>query len=122
MFTNLPEEIERHIWKFYFSKNVVREVNKVNSVWCVPSDNLIKMCCDKGCAQLTHTDLDRILFANRTPHMNIVYEECFENMCENCIYHGFPCVNASFYGGFNSKLDQLWNTEHYQNEEDLEYI
>ena len=31
MFTYLPEEIERIIWKFYFTGNVVKEVKKVNS-------------------------------------------------------------------------------------------
>ena len=119
MFSNLPEEIERIIWKFYFSKNVTRQVNQVKSVWFAPSDELIKLCSDKGCAQITYTDMDKLLFANRTPHMDIVYEECFENICGNCVYHGFPCANACFYGGFNDKLQHLWNTEHYQDENDF---
>ena len=37
MFTNMPEEIERIIWKFYFSSNVVSEVNQVKSIWFMGS-------------------------------------------------------------------------------------
>ena len=114
----LPEEIERIIWKFYYSKYVVREIYRVKPIWCIPSDELIEMCCDKGCAQLNHTDLERVLLSSGTPHTDIVYEECFENMCENCIYHGFPCANACFYGGFDSRLTQIWDTEHYKDEFD----
>ena len=119
MFLNLPEEIERIIWRFYYSKNVMMEVEKSKSVWCSPSDRLINMCMDKGCAQITHTDLERVLFMNQTPHTDVVHRECLENLCGNCVYHGFPCMNASFYGGFDDRLTQIWDTEHYLNEGDL---
>jgi hypothetical protein len=116
MFTYLPEEIERIIWKFYFTGNVVKEVKKINSIWVSPSDEIINMCSDKGCAQITHTDMDRVLFMNPTPHTDVVHQECFKNICANCVYHGFPCMNASFYGGFDDRLMQFWDTEHYLND------
>ena len=119
MFINLPKEIERIIWKFYFSENVVKEVKSINSIWVSPSDKLISMCKDKGCAQIAHTDLERVLFMNQTPHTDIVHQECLENKCGNCIYHGFPCMNAAFYGGFDDTLTQIWDTEFYLDSEDL---
>lgn len=118
MFTNMPEEIERIIWKFYFSNNVVREVNQVKSIWSSPSDKLISFCRDKGCAQISHTDLDRVLSIHPSPHTDLVHKGCLENICLNCVYHGFPCMNASFYGGFDHRLTQIWNTEYYQDSED----
>ena len=51
-----------------------------------------------------------------TPHTDVVHQECFENICANCVYHGFPCMNASFYGGFDDRLMQLGDTEHYLND------
>ena len=56
---------------------------------------------------------------NQTPHTDIVHQECLENKCGNCIYHGFPCMNAAFYGGFDDRLTQIWDTEFYLDSEDL---
>ena len=114
MFVKLPEEIERIVWRFYFTINVVEEIKTINSVWSNPSDNLINICQDVGCAQLTHTDMEKALFNNNCEDIEIIYEECFNNICLNCVYHGFPCLNACIHGGLDDRLCSIWDMEFYK--------
>ena len=81
----LPEEIERIIWKFYYSKYVVREIYRVKPIWCIPSDELIEMCCDKGCAQLNHTDLERVLLSMEL-HTPTLYMKNVLKICVKIVY------------------------------------
>ena len=115
MFPQLPEEIERMIWKLYFTGNVIKYVKNIRSIWFKPSNKITKLCKDWGCIQFKHTDLEKVLFEIDTPSCNMVYEECFDKLCGNCVFHGFPCINASVYGGFKNKLIHQWNMEFYQN-------
>ena len=109
MFAFLPEQIERHIWKFYYTNSVVKSIKDTESVWESPSDELLDLCRESGTIQHKHTDLERILFKKNKPYKDIVFEACFKKICGNCSYHGFPCTNACFHGGFNEKILKFWN-------------
>lgn len=114
MFANLPEELERIIWKFYFTNNVVKRVNQLKSIWTRPSDHLITLCNEIGTIQHKYTDLEKIIFANNNQLLDLVIDGCFKELCSNCVYHGFPCMNAWFYGGFNDKLCSAWSMDFYK--------
>ena len=114
MFTNLPEEIERIIWKFYYSNYIVEAISKINSVWHTPSNDLVDICKDKGCIQHGHTDMEKILLSYQGDFVEVVHDTCFKNICLNCVYHGFPCLNACYHGGFDTKLEGIWNMDFYK--------
>jgi hypothetical protein len=114
MFANLPEEIEHIIWKFYFTNNVVKKINQLKSVWTSPSDHLLTLCNEIGTIQHKYTDLERIIFANKNENTDMVNDFCFKELCMNCLYHKFPCMNAWYYGGFNAKLCGVWSMDFYK--------
>ena len=114
MFQQLPEEVERIIYKFYYSKNVVEEIKQTKSVWYTPSDNLVYLCRDSGCIQHSHTDMEKVLLTHRTDYIEVVHDVCFKNLCLNCVAYGFPCMNACYHGGFDPKLLGIWNMEYYE--------
>lgn len=118
MFPQLPEEMERKIWQFYWSGNILKEVKKYEPIWVNPSSRLLNYTTDIGAYQHGHSDLERTLFYRRTnwEHMrSIVNVSCFQNMCYNCLYDGFPCMNATYYGLFDPTMMNWWNMSYYYN-------
>ena len=114
MFTNLPEEIERIIWKFYFTQNTVEEIKKINSVWCKPSDKLVSICQEIGSIQHKYTDFERVVNLSKSDYVGEIHRSCLNNLCLNCLYQGFPCMNAWYYGGFDAKLCNVWTMDFYK--------
>jgi len=102
---NLPDDIQWLIWKIYFSKNVLKELQvEYDFVWRNPSDNLIDLCKDVGCIQQGHHELEEMI----EDHNMWAYDHCCEIKCDNCIIYGFPCANLAHYGFENMRLDGLW--------------
>lgn len=119
MFPHLPEELERNIWSCYFERHVLNDIKKTEPIWHNPSQNLLDSCQDIGCIQHLYTDLERTLYYNSTKWCNIAFRdvvrrECFDNLCDNCLVHGFPCTNARYHGGLHPSLDCFWNMDHYK--------
>ncbi len=91
MFQNLPIEIEYMIYKFYYSKNVIPEINCIDSVWENPSLDLIAITKDTGRFEKGYTDLEDI-FCDYLPHTDfmesLLDEEYLSNSiaCETCIW------------------------------------
>ena len=115
MFQNLPEEIERIIWKFYFTRNIVVNIKKVKSVWCRPSDELVSKCQEIGTIQHGHADLERVIQSTKSEYFDVLHTTCLDNLCLNCVHHGFPCLNAWYHGGFDTKLCSVWTMDFYKN-------
>lgn len=108
MFANLPEEIERYIWKLYFSGAVKTQINSIKSIWINPSDQILNICRDVGCLQHGHSELEKILFEDFDEKKQLVNACCFKEVCGNCEIYGFPCLNATIYGGFDERLTEFW--------------
>ena len=96
MFQMLPIEIEYMIYKIYFSKYVLNEIQWQESIWEQPSNQLCLLTRDVGRIQAKHTDLER-LFDEFLPHSN-----CMESLldmktldwlvpCEDCRWEKFRC-------------------------------
>jgi hypothetical protein len=118
MFPQLPEEMERKIWESFWSMYILKEIKIHKPIWINPSDKLLFNSSDIGAFQHGYSDLDRSLFYKRLNWNRmryIVYETCFENICYNCLYDGFPCMNATFYGIFHPRLLNWWDMSHYRN-------
>lgn len=114
MFHFLPEEMERQIWRFYYSMYVTIQVDskKEESVWNNPSDRLVVMCSDTGAYQHTYSELEKCVKCKEAELKQVVLNECFENVCPNCVYHGFPCANARIHGGLTPKINHKWIMEY----------
>ena len=108
MFTNLPEEIERYIWKIYFSETVMSQIKTKKAIWVQPSNEILKICKEVGCLQHGHSDLEKLLFDDFNEKKKIIHQICFQRICNNCEYYGFPCANATIYGGFDERLQEYW--------------
>jgi len=104
MFPFLPEEMEIHIFKFYYSVNVMEEVKSRDSIWFHPSQKLIKICNELGNFQPYHSDLEKCINCT-IPDLYPAIIGCFDGKCGNCVMSGFPCVNAQFYGNLNDKIN-----------------
>ena len=96
MFEMLPIEIEYMIYKIYFSKYVLNEIQWQESIWEQPSREICLLTRDVGRIQAKHTDLER-LFDEFLPHSN-----CMESIldmktldwlvpCEDCRWEKFRC-------------------------------
>ena len=110
--------MERHIWQFYWSRNVLAEIKNRDSIWLNPSPELLYNSSDLGAFQHGHSDLEKTLFnsKNNGNYMRtLVNQSCFQNICYNCLYDGFPCSNATFYGLFKPIMANWWDLSHYQN-------
>ena len=61
--------------------------------------------------------MHKILFYNNnwSELANETYNQCFKNLCINCVNKGFPCNDAVCYGTINSKLNNHWNLSFYEN-------
>lgn len=118
MFPQLPEEMERKIWQSFWSMYVLKEVKRREPIWLKPSNELLYNCSDLGAFQHGHSDLEKTLFHRKTnwEYMRtIVNETCFQNICYNCLYDGFPCMNATYYGLFHPTMTNWWDMSHYNN-------
>ena len=62
MFANLLEEIERYIWKIYFSDTVTSQIKNKKTIWFQASNEILKISKEVGCLQQGHSDLEKILF------------------------------------------------------------
>ncbi len=118
MFPYLPEEMKRKIWKFYWSGNILKQIRSREPIWINPSSRLLNNTTDIGAYQHGHSDLERTLFYRQTNCENmrsVVNDCCFRNICYNCLYDGFPCMNATYYGLFKPTMVNLWNMSYYRN-------
>ena len=96
MFQMLPIEIEYMIYKIYFSKYVLNEIQWQESIWEQPSQELCLITRDIGRIQSKHTDFER-LFDEFLPHSNSM--ESLLDMktldwlvpCEDCRWEKFRC-------------------------------
>ena len=111
MFPYIPEEIERHILKFYYSINVLEEIKQKESIWINPSRELISMCEELGNFQPKYSDLEKCIKYSKkeTDDIKNAVLGCFNGECANCLYNRFPCVNAQHYGGLNIFLSFEYN-------------
>ena len=96
MFQMLPIEIEYMIYKIYFSKYVLNEIEWRESIWEEPSQELCVITRDKGRIQPKHTDFER-LFEEFLPHscymVSILDIQMRELLvpCEDCRWEKFRC-------------------------------
>ena len=112
MFAILPEEIERIIWKKYYSSEVVKKINSAKLIWKNPSDNLLNKTNDIGCYQPKYSDMEKYIYC-KEEHFELrdIVIRCFNKGCNNCNDYGFPCYNATLYGNINNKLSVKWKTK-----------
>lgn len=112
MFDALPEEIERIIWKIYYSIEVINKINQKSFIWTNPSNNLLNITNEIGCFQYRYSDMEKYINMKKDiiDGVNIkeAVLECFNSCCGNCRSHRFPCINATKYGNLNSKIAQKW--------------
>ena len=126
MFPDIAEELEREIWKAFWSRYILREIRSHEPIWLDPSNNLLYGSSDLGALQHKYTDLERTYF-HRTcvwPYLRAdVYDSCFLGFCNDCVIRGFPCNDAIYCGGMNKKLKEFWDMSFYKNllDEDEEF-
>ena len=112
MFQILPEIVEQHIWRCYYSFNVCQEVKNTahSRIWDNPSDQLLANCQDVGSYQHTHSDLEKYVCCNEEhQHLEDAVHECFTTSdCGNCAVSGLPCLNAQIFGNLSPKIQGFW--------------
>ena len=106
MFPTLHEEIERIIWKMYYSSAVISKINSASFIWNNPSKNLLDKTNEIGCYQQKYSDMEKYIFCDEDDKEAIT--NCFNNGCGNCYSYGFPCLNATTYGNLNNKISCKW--------------
>jgi hypothetical protein len=122
------EELKRMIWRSFWSRFVLKEIQSCKPIWINPSSDLIYNSSGIGALQYGFSDLERTLFYNDCiyPHLREdVYEKCFLKVCSNCVVNGFPCQDAIACGGMNNKLQGLWDLSSYKhliNEHEAFYL
>ena len=97
MFPQLPEELERMIWRWYFSIEVCPDVKAKDSIWVNPSGILFYNTSDPGAIQIGYTDLERRYDCPYIePHcvvlrwilgyhfLDIICEDCWYNKWGDC--------------------------------------
>ena len=104
MFSFLPEEMERHIFRFYYSMNVMAEVKSRESIWNKPSQKLLIICNELGNFQPQYSDLEKCISCKDLDVYAAIIN-CFNGKCGNCVNWGFPCFNAKFYGNLYDKIN-----------------
>ena len=114
MFPQLAEELERMIWRSFWSLYVLKEVKEMDSIWRDPSDPLLKMTKEWGAIQIYSTDLERVLLKNNTaPYRNLHYHWCLIDHCRRCLEDGFPCWYSVSYGGMPERMMNHWDMSFY---------
>lgn len=109
MFPYIPEEIENHIFKFYYSINVLEQVKNRDSIWKNPSEKLISICNELGNFQPRYSDLEKCLKNDIEEDLKNAVLKCIEGKCSNCLHYRFPCLNAKYYGGLHELLSFEYN-------------
>ena len=109
MFAFLPEEIERIIWKMYYSSEVILKINSKSFIWKNPSQELLDKTNELGCYQKKYSDMEKYIFCKQE-HSDLrqAITNCFIKDCGNCNAYGFPCSNATIYGNLNNKNSKKW--------------
>ena len=112
MFPILPQEIERIIWKRYYSEEVINKIKQKSFIWRNPSDNLLNKTNEIGCFQYRYSDMEKFVNIEKDIIDGVNIKEavlgCFNNCCGNCKFDRFPCLNATKYGNLNFKIAQKW--------------
>lgn len=112
MFPILPQEIERIIWKKYYSKEVVKEINSAKLIWETPSENLLNKTNDIGCYQPKYSDMEKYMpLKEGNERVRDFVLTCFNRTCNNCIIYGFPCLNAVSYSNLSNTLEVKWEVD-----------
>ena len=115
----LPEELKIKIYKFFFSRHVLKEIKENKSIWQNPSIHLLFNSSDIGSLQHNHSDLEKLLFNKNSkcdPSQYEVFYNCFYNLCEKCITEGFPCSDATYSGCFHKNIENFWDMSFYKNQ------
>lgn len=119
MFSLLPIELEHTIWKFYFSINVLKEINIHQSIWEDPSNQLFLLTTDVGCVQQNHTDLIRLI-DEYIPHSNFfnwAMEKELDSQslieCEDCIWEKRRCKYEEEEENLADRMTTFWDLSFY---------
>ena len=101
----LPFDIQWFIWRKMF-KFVANEIVAMDNLrmWQYPSDRLVDLCRDNGAIQQGHHGLEDMI----EDHDMWAYNICIDGHCQNCEYHGFPCLNLAVYGFNNRSIEGIW--------------
>ena len=109
MFVSLPEEIERIIWKMYYSSEVISKINSASFIWNNPSKNLLDKTNEIGCYQQKYSGMEKYICCKEEHfYLKEAITNCFNIGCGNCNAYGFPCENATIYGSLNNKILKKW--------------
>jgi hypothetical protein len=118
MFPQLPEEIERIIFKIYFNREVLTCIRKRETIWVNPSYMLFAITNDPGAVQLNYTDLERRYLYDTEPHCEIlkwILNYPLENYCENCLFDSCTtCQQTEYDNEFQFGADNWWDLDFYQ--------
>ena len=106
MFTSLPEEIERIIWKIYYSKEVLSNIKNTQFIWKTPSVNLLNKTNDIGCYQHKYSDMEKYMYSDKGIKEAVLI--CSYKNCGNCRFYNFPCRNLAHYSNLSNKLEGKW--------------
>jgi hypothetical protein len=119
MFAFLPIEMERMIWKFYFSIDVLKEIYRQQSIWEEPSNQLFLLTMDLGCVQQNHTDLIR-LTDEYIPHSNFLNWVMQDELdarpyieCEDCEWEERRCQYEEQEENLADRMTTFWDLSFY---------
>ena len=128
MFPQLPEEIERMIWKMYYSSNVLDDIRNRDTIWMNPSLMLFVNTSDIGAVQIDHSDLERRYDCDSEPHcetlrMVLNYPLSDGVKCEECWYDKRGWCSQEYDDEKFEKLAyEWWNFDHYEEFPELYFI
>ena len=72
MFPQLPEEIERMIWKAYYERNIIDDIQSQDCIWSRKNvKRLLSLCRNDRCYQENYSDIERMRNA-RTPRLGFI--------------------------------------------------
>ena len=117
MFPRLPDEMEREIWKAFWSLYILSEIRSREPIWSSPSIQLLYNSSGTGALQHRYTDLERTLFSSKCTWPELreeIYDSCFLGVCHECVTRGFPCNDAISCGGLNRKIEEFWDMSFYK--------
>ena len=119
MFPQLPEELERLIWKKYYDSNILIEIKWFPSVWEKPTEALFKNSSDYGAIQIGYTDLER-LYDDTIPHTSYmefildVDDTSYNWSCEDCVYGMFgKCHFQDRDKNMSYNCEKWWDLSYY---------
>tara|TARA_Y100000310_G_scaffold192166_1_gene192103 strand:- start:766 stop:1290 length:525 start_codon:yes stop_codon:yes gene_type:complete len=118
MFPQMPEEMERMIWRSFWSMYVLQDVKRQEPIWVKPSGMLFVNTSDTGAIQLGHTDLERrYVYLDASPHcheMSWILGLPYGAKCEDCYYERWgKCELEEEDNEFGKKVTYWWDLEFY---------